>query len=137
VWGALTLSQVLYGLVLLTTPQAAAPTEPLPLWIPAIGSGLVSLSLFATRLSYLKLQALFAGSPPLQATQRAFVFYIVCWAMNESVAIFGFVNAFISTHQFSDFLPYLAASVALNIVMFPKLDLHLREAEARQALQQG
>jgi len=137
VWAALTLSQLMYAAVLFIVPGSGNPGPTLPLWIPAIVAGLVSLFIFTTRLSYLNLTTLFARSEPAQAAPKAFVFYIVCWALNESLAMFGFVLAFTSTHQLGDFLPYLGAGLILNVIMFPKLDLHVREAEARRAAGQA
>src|SRR5579885_2734927 len=130
IWFALTLSQFLYGFIVYINPATASGPvgSPLPLWIPAAISGLISLGLFTTRLSGQALERVFSQNPLKVAFGRVFVLYIICWAMNESITLFGFVTAFTFTHSLDSFIPFAAAGVALNVLMFPRLDRFAKAA---------
>ena len=134
IWLALTLSQFLYGFIVYISPAPAnAPIgQPLPLWAPAIVSGLISVGIFSSRLTGSALERLFSQTPAKVAFGRVFVLYIICWAMNESITLFGFVTAFTFTHTIDGFIPFAAAGVALNVVMFPRLDRFVQQALSRE-----
>ncbi len=53
---------------------------------------------------------------------------IINLALNESIAIFGLVGALLDK-DFFFILPFVAAAIALNCVMFPRLDSLLERTE--------
>jgi hypothetical protein len=136
VWLFLVLSQVMYGVVIYIAPNnSLVSSNPLPLWIPAAMWAGVSLALFSIRLTPTALAKRFAELPPRVAMQKTYVLYIICWALNESVSLFGFVTAFAFTHDIKDFIPFMLAGIALDIVMFPRLEAHVQAAMTRESLQ--
>jgi hypothetical protein len=50
---------------------------------------------------------------------HARMFYIICWVLSESVALFGFAIPFF-TANLNDAAPYFVASVALFALCYPK-----------------
>jgi len=129
IWGAFTFSQLIYLYVIYTLQKSGAPANPnsqLQLWGPAIFDGLISIVVFWKNLSAAGLTKLFDGVDPKLAAGKAFPLYIICWGLNESVSVMGFVTAFHGDKSPMTLAPYTVAGVILNLFMFPKIDKFLR-----------
>jgi len=46
--------------------------------------------------------------------------YLICWSLNSAIAILGFVFS-LATGSYTESVPFVAAAIILNILMFPKL----------------
>ena len=46
--------------------------------------------------------------------------YIICWSLNSAIAVLGFVFS-LTTESYTESVPFVAAAITLNILMFPKL----------------
>ncbi len=57
---------------------------------------------------------------PVPDTQKWFVRNVICWVMNESISLLGFVLGQ-QQHDFNVAIPYFATTVAFTLFMFPKL----------------
>lgn len=114
VWGALQMSILLYGFVLHTLGKLVIfvmPTQPsmidlLALVAPTIL--VVNLLLFRKRLSVARTH------------QEYFSAHIVYWALNESIAVFGFIASFMSVEGNGFFYVANAAiAIIANLRAFP------------------
>jgi len=66
------------------------------------------------------LQQKMAGSSAVQVLQKSFPFFIICWVLNESIVIDGFVASFVVSKSITVFWPYLGLGLLLNFFMMPK-----------------
>lgn len=115
-WAALTMSMFIYGFVLFTTGMISHIEElsnaPTPIQLVALFSNVIVLGVYFLYKN--KVQ-------PERNIQRRFPFYIVCWALNESVAIMGFVAVFMTNDgNAALYVMNLAIALVGNILTFPK-----------------
>jgi hypothetical protein len=116
IWGALTFSILLYGFVLYLTQKItffAAPEGALqPLEMLALGynfMAIVSLVIHRTVLTKKK------------SLSERFPLYIVCWALNESIAILAFGATFVEeTGNSFFFVTNAFIALTANFLTFPK-----------------
>lgn len=115
-WGALSFSTLLYGFVLYTTGKVSG------VFIPQ--SELTPLETVALAMNFVALLVLFVHKNnvvPQKDFQKKFIGYILCWALNESIAIFGFVAVFTSEGGNAFFyVTNLAVALTSNIFTFPR-----------------
>ena len=118
-WFAFVWTLAAYGIVLLvveTQPREAGA-------LPAVMLGLAVLT--ATAVVYIRaglLGRLLSKPTPLTTEQwtRLRVYYILCFALAESVALFGLVLSLLGG-GLSEVAPYFAASILLFLICFPRL----------------
>ena len=116
VWGALCMSLLVYGVALFFTGKLTSialpttterPIEMLALMAPTLL--LVTLFMYRTQV------------PKAKTHAERFPKQIICWALNESVAMLGFVATFLSPEGNGYFaIANIAAALVANILMFPK-----------------
>ncbi len=116
IWAALSFSTLLYGFVLFTTGKVSGVFVPegelLPIEILAMGANLIALAVFFFHKN---------SVAPMKDFQKKFSGYIICWAMNESIAIIGFLAVFMSESG-NGFYYVTNVAVALtgNLLTFPR-----------------
>ncbi len=115
-WGALCLSTLIYGFVLFTTGKVSGVFFPqgelLPVEMAAMAMNLVALGVFFFHKN---------SVVPQKDFQKKFPGYIVCWAMNESIAIVGFVAVFITeTGNGFFYVTNVAVALISNLLTLPK-----------------
>ncbi len=116
VWGGLVSSLFLYGAVLFITGKVKAvflpttltsPFEIIALCVPVIL--VVNVLLLKSRLS------------KATTAKQAFTVYVTSWAINESIAMFGFIATFISPEGNGYFaIVNIFAALVGDFLMFPK-----------------
>jgi hypothetical protein len=127
IWGALLLSQLFYGMVLVIVPPSrGGGLDPSALTLflgiaAALAAG--SLVLLTQLLNRQKIAEAFRDRPVPLALARLFVPYVLCWALNETVTLLGFVWAFLRAEaRLQAFAPFLVAGLLLQILAFPRVD---------------
>jgi hypothetical protein len=129
-WAALTASQVFYAVPLLLAgpSQGADPvfTDQVRTGFRVAGAlaALASILLFRSKLMPDALDravrdAARDGVPVAKVQAQAFVVQVICLALNESIALMGFVQA-LPTHDVRIMAPWLASGLVLNLLMFPR-----------------
>lgn len=115
-WGALTFSILIYSIVLSVLGKLVTVTLPTgeltPIQYVALGANALAI------VTYLLHKQLVLSQREMQQRLPG---YITCWAMNESIAIFGFVAVFLS-EEGNGFFYVANAMVAVtgNLLTFPK-----------------
>lgn len=120
-WSAIFISVLILGS--LAYFHMNEPIEPkpsaltLPFAVVAIMDALVSLGLGKYLLSenYLKR---FKGSAPQSALARTLPLYLISLAINESVAILGFVLAKTQGASLNEWSPFILGAILLNVIAF-------------------
>lgn len=115
IWVALTVSLHIYMVIAFLVHKDATP-------VALEGSLGIVLSLAAASMGGMSLffrNRSFPQGTPVTVDQKWFTAHVISWALNESVAILGFVLAFL-THEPMRILPFFAGALALNLIMFPK-----------------
>lgn len=114
-WGALTMSPVMFGVVLFITGKVTDMTLPescTPLEIVALFANLILLVTYFIHDKKIR---------PLTDLQKRLPLYIVCWALHESIALIAFVAVFTGTPgHFMIFALNLAVSIVGNLITMPK-----------------
>lgn len=115
VWAALTFSMVLYGFVLFTLQKATSfniPESYTSLEIVALSSGLMLLVTLWIHEKKVK---------PEPEMNKRFTWYVMCWALNETMVVIAFAATFISENG-NAFIYVTNFILALmgNLIMFPK-----------------
>ena len=136
IWIALTATQFMYAglLKLVQFPQTETAIDTNLLLGVAAVTGAISIGMYYRSLRMDALREKFAHTSPEKAFGSAFVSYIICWAMNETVAVMGFMKARISGGGLEAMLPLLFAGVVLNFIMFPRAEPLMKEAIDRKRL---
>ncbi len=116
IWAALNFSILIYGYVLFTVGKVSGIFAPqgelLPLEMLAMGANLIALGVFFFHKN---------SVVPQKDFQKKFTGYILCWAMNEAIVIFGFVAVFTSENGNGFFyVTNLAVALIGNLLTFPK-----------------
>ncbi len=116
IWGALSFSTLIYGFVLFTTGKVSGVLVPqgelLPIEMAAMGANLIALAVFFFHKN---------SVAPIKDFQKKFTGYVMCWAMNESIAIIGFLAVFMSeTGNGFFYVTNVAVALTGNILTFPR-----------------
>jgi hypothetical protein len=133
IWGALTLSQVMLAVTLLLAfrgdpqgpdPNANAVDLPLSLGAAALAFGASSYRRWAHSNARLQKLGEMARDAPSEARLTKLlglvqVPFVVSLALNEVVALLGYVLAFLHREP-SRFWPFLGVALALNALAFPR-----------------
>ncbi len=106
------MSQLFYTYVAMYVMQPTSGDHPSNTTFPyfvgvAVAAGLLSTAIFGLK------------TRRTLSLQRAYPMYVVNWALNESVAVMGFVTA-ITIGPNDRMLQVLGASLVLNMVMMPR-----------------
>ena len=115
-WAALSFSTLIYGFVLFTTGKVSGVFVPqgelLPIEMVAMGINVVAIGVFIFHKNMVA---------PQKDFQRKLPGYIICWAMNESIAIIGFLAVFLSESGNGFFyLTNVAVALTGNLLTFPR-----------------
>ncbi len=133
VWMALTCSVIAYGLVgyVLGHRTLGADARSVQGGIQSVG---LSLAVFGGLISLIFRRIYFSETRLKKSTQsteqlmkRWTLGNIICWSLNDFVAIAGLLMTFFSGDYHSQ-LPYVAAALLLNAYMFPKAPEFLEAA---------
>jgi F0F1-type ATP synthase membrane subunit c/vacuolar-type H+-ATPase subunit K len=122
IWGALIFSIFIYGFVLFHLGKTMTDsTELHPFAMPF--TIVIAIELLINWLVFKKKYAkpITADTDKEQIYQKYFSFSIINWALNESIAIYGFVLTFIS-EDIRYFLVTGTAALCLNFIMRPNID---------------
>ncbi len=117
-WGALTFSMIIYGVVLFITGKVSAVALPSGELQP------IEMIALAANGTAIAVYMFYKNSVETQATiEKRFTGYIICWALNESIVLFGFVAVFIGGSGNAFFyLANLMVALTGNLLTFPKKD---------------
>lgn len=63
-----------------------------------------------------------------------FVPYVICWALNESIVLIGFVMAYVFNDGY-EIVPFALAALLLHVQMYPKLEQIVDKARTMPELQ--
>ena len=115
-WGALTFSAIIYGFLLFTTGKISTffipKGELLPIQILALASNILGVITF-----YLHKDRIL----PTREFSKRFPIYIICWAINESITVLGFVAVFLANDGNGFYyLTNLTITLLANALTFPK-----------------
>ncbi len=115
-WVALSFSTLLYGFVLYSAGKVSGVFIPqndlAPIEMAALAMNFVALLV----LSFHKNKVV-----PQKDFQKKITGYILCWALNESIAIFGFAAVFTSESGNAFFyVTNLAVALTSNVFTFPR-----------------
>ena len=116
IWGALTMSMLMYGFVLFQLGKVSAvffPTGDLqPLEMAALAVNAVAIVTFFIHKSRIVI---------LKDFQQKMPMYIVCWALHEMIVLLAFLAIFTSENGNGFFyLANLLVALAGNVMTFPK-----------------
>lgn len=116
VWGGLVSSLFLYGAVLVITGKVQSVFLPTSLARP-----LEMVALFAPMILVVNVLLLKSRLGKATSAQQAFTCYVTSWAINETIAIFGFIATFTSPEGNGYFaLVNIFAALVGDFLMFPK-----------------
>jgi len=116
VWGALCGSLLMYAVALIATGKIATISLPTTTERP-----IEMLALMAPTLLLLTLFIFRTQVPKAKTHAERFPKQVICWALNEFVAILGFIATFLSPESNGYFaVANIAAALVANILMFPK-----------------
>ncbi len=116
VWGGLVSSLFLYGAVLIITGKVQVVALPTSLVRPLEMIALITPMILVVNLLLLKLRLAKATNG-----QQAFTCYVTSWAINETIAIFGFIATFTSPEGNGYFaMVNIFAALVGDFLMFPK-----------------
>lgn len=135
-WGALAMSQLLYLLVLVILtgegrPDDVAPPDDLDilqLVFGAIALGQIPLIFFLRHLLFTTPARAGKFGDRTKARIALQTANLISWALAESVAIFGFVLAFLA-YDVMLFVPFLVLALALMVALFPRTARQLEEVK--------
>jgi len=123
--------KTLYGLLLATIPmywfvqeQMAAETEPdeigpLKIVLMATAGGVAAAVLYL-RFSRLGPLLRTPMTDPVKETAPVRFYYILCYTLSESVALYGFMLRVLGSSR-EDAIPFYVAAVGLFVVCYPRL----------------
>ncbi len=116
IWVALSFSILLYGLVLFQLQKMtffSQPTGPLePLEMAALGYNFMAIVTFIIHRTVIVKK---------KDLSQKFTLYILCWALNESIAVIAFAATFVSVSGNSFFfLTNATVALTANVLTFPK-----------------
>lgn len=116
IWGALIMAGFMYGFVLFTTGKVSRIEMPsgelTPFEMMAIAANLIAVVTFFFHKDRIQ---------PTREFQKKFVLYILCWALNESIVIMGFMAVFLSeSGNAFYYVTNLVVALTANILTFPK-----------------
>lgn len=116
IWGALSLSMVMYGFVLFQLGKVSAVYVPAgnlqPLEMLALGANAIAIFTFLLHKNQIQGGKEFQKKMPL---------YIICWALNELIVLVAFVATFIGESGNGFFyLANFTVGIFANILTFPR-----------------
>jgi hypothetical protein len=125
IWGALNVSMLLYILLVTRVLNRAGQEQPvrdmgnlqLIFMVISVAMALGSVAIYQMALARRRRDE--QTSDPVTALNRAFPLYIICWVMNESICIFGFVLAML-TFESGRIYPFFGVALLLNLAMYPR-----------------
>lgn len=119
IWGALVMAVVVYwGLASGSEPSEVKPDDSLAQTLAWVAAGVSGASLMLRQLLLGDFQSGKISLKTEAGRVRFLTGNIVCFALAESVALFGLVLAF-TGHPQSDWLVFFAAAVLLLIIHIP------------------
>ena len=118
-WLAFMWALVVYGIVMLEIEPSAQEAGMLRtvMLAFAVTTGAAALYFRLARIGGLLSQATPLSDPELGQLRTN---YIVCFALSEAVALYGFVLYFLGSSR-AEALPFLAAAFLLLLICFPRL----------------
>ncbi len=116
VWAALTISGIIYGFILFTLGKVQGISMPAgdldTLQIAAIGANLIAFVTFYFHKDRIV---------PNRDFQKKFTGYVLCWALNETIVIAGFLAVFTSESGNAFFyVSNAAVAISANLLTFPR-----------------
>ena len=116
IWAALSFSTLIYGFVLFTTGKVSGIFVPqgglLPIEMVAMGVNIIALAVFFFYKN---------SVAPVKEFEKKFSGYVICWALNESIAIVGFLAVFMSDSGNGFFyVTNVAVALTGNLLTFPR-----------------
>ena len=117
-WGALTMSMFMYGLVLVIIGRISRIEE-----LTNIPDSFQFFALMANTLGLVVYYIYKNKIASEKNFQNRFPFYIICWALNEAIVLLGFATVFITGD--GNGLIYAAnllVGVTANVLCFPRKD---------------
>lgn len=64
-----------------------------------------------------------------------FIPYVICWALNESIVLIGFVMAYVFNDGY-EIVPFTLAGLLLHVQMYPKLEQIVNKARTMPEIHQ-
>lgn len=116
VWGALTMSMFMYGFVLFTTGKLSRAEE-----LTSVPTAIQYIALLANVIGLVTFYIYKNKVITERDFEKRFPLYIVCWALNESIVLFGFIAVFLTDDGNGlIYLTNLLIGFSSNILCFPK-----------------
>lgn len=116
IWGALNLSMLIYGFVLVTSGKAQEFRIPVNYTVIEIIALCSTLLLFVTFNIHEK------KVKPISSMEKRFPYYVVCWALHETIVVIAFVAVFLGGNMLVFVLNFVMALFG-NFMTFPKAPL--------------
>lgn len=115
-WGALTMSMLLYGFVLFTLGRITHIEELSQ--VPSLFQYIaVAANVIAFGVYYIYKNKI----APEKDFQRKFPLYILCWALDEAIVLCGFLAVFVTADGNGFlYLVNLLIGLTVNVLTFPK-----------------
>lgn len=131
IWIALTASQLIYAaLIYLQPSDLPPPTGSVSLWMMAIPCAVASLGIFLKKLNREAIIAAYSAHGNASgAVKKLLPLYVICWALNEAIVLYGFVEVYAFHQPVIRFHALLAAGLLLNLFMAPRAGKVLERLE--------
>lgn len=116
VWAALTMSMFMYGFALFTTGKLSRAEE-----LIGVPSAIQYIALLANVIGLVTFFIYKNKVVTERDFEKRFPLYIVCWALNESIVLLGFIAVFLTDDGNGlIYLTNLLIGFSSNVLCFPK-----------------